>query len=1133
MIKLNGGGVGGKGRSILSFDHGGPRGISQLLILNEIVNRIYNEKERELGLGIEATPPCEHFDLIGGSGMGGFIAILLVVFGLQVEDALEHFATWNKEVFDESLTYSCTERMKRMKEKVDSLLQQSGFEPNTKLNEPNERDKGCKLVVVVREARNLGSIVHLRNHPSSSGNMSDITIRDAILATCSSPFLFPAAKIKESAWSREFISAEQGLANPTREIIKVAHEIFKGDISVSCVLSIGAGHPGVIRLWNDDGDSQPDRAMRRLVEDCEQVAREVGERMRDTQAYFRLSVEQGMQVSDRRASQLRKEGPEHLTGDFVAHTLAYLDQEEVRKVIDNYIKALLTKEEVVTLAQLNHSGGGRVLLRNLPPLVSRFVEREAPWKRMLDVFFAGRDSIPLHRQFIMVIRGMGGLGKTQLALRFAREFGSQFSSVAFIDCSSVERLKSDLLRHVRAITKSIGIDLKRALEILGAENRPSSYDVTKKVPWLLIYDNCDDDTLNLASYIPNCNHGCILVTTRLRSFQQLDLDTTLDLQTMSPDEAVETLKIYSGQATSHPRASIVASDEDEASMRSVARKLGYLPLALVQAGSHVHATGESWVDYDRTLQRRIHQLMSRPPTSQRNGNNVSTFSAFDASYDRLSPHARQFLSLFSFFHSSPFPLEIIGLAAQHLFSGQYYDYLIPRSKDYVSSLGLLKSVFCPTDHWDPVVFNETVGVLRNYSLISIQRSRGVTMVYMHPLIQAWVRRTKSEEYPRKVYEEATIRILASAACQDNWIINQALVSHLVRTKIGWQGLHVNDKAAFAAIFHKAGEYDGSLKLRASTSLEVRAYHAKTLQNVTDLVIKSFNECAESYKKLRRFPDAVKAYLEVYKACRKSFGELEAPTLAAVNNLADVFSEYANAHGAEICLRVLRDIRRALVHDPAFGPEHETTKDTEARLALVLYRQGQYVEAEHIQESVVAKRKRDLGKYHGDTIDAYETMGRIYTALEKHHQAESLQRGVLEWREKNRGPDHRETVKARSCLAITLHKMQSFAEARDLFERALDSQRRTIGDNDIETAQTKMNMAFTLFHFRQSKEALTLAKEGRDGIGEVLGKEHQMYKNADAILKKVRRVCARYGDEQPVTAIADDGSPTPNGIDFTI
>ena len=56
---------------ILSVDGGGVRGLSSLLILRNIMEEIARRN------GTAQACPCEYFDLIGGTGTGGLIAIML------------------------------------------------------------------------------------------------------------------------------------------------------------------------------------------------------------------------------------------------------------------------------------------------------------------------------------------------------------------------------------------------------------------------------------------------------------------------------------------------------------------------------------------------------------------------------------------------------------------------------------------------------------------------------------------------------------------------------------------------------------------------------------------------------------------------------------------------------------------------------------------------------------------------------------------------------------------------------------------------------------------------------------------------------------------------------------------------
>jgi hypothetical protein len=72
-----------------------------------------------------------------------------------------------------------------------------------------------------------------------------------------------------------------------------------------------------------------------------------------------------------------------------------------------------------TYVLLEHSPGGQPIYKGMPPLTSYFVMRRKPWKKMREVL---GDNTEEEEQRIMVISGMGGCGKTQLVIRFAKEF---------------------------------------------------------------------------------------------------------------------------------------------------------------------------------------------------------------------------------------------------------------------------------------------------------------------------------------------------------------------------------------------------------------------------------------------------------------------------------------------------------------------------------------------------------------------------------------------------------------------------------------------------------------------------------------------------------------------------------------
>ena len=94
---------------LLSLDGGGVRGLSSLMVLDDLMENISQEEKR---LGRRAqndnTPlkPCDYFDLIGGTSTGGIIAILLSRLRLDCKQCIGIYTHLTEEIFkkDRSIT---------------------------------------------------------------------------------------------------------------------------------------------------------------------------------------------------------------------------------------------------------------------------------------------------------------------------------------------------------------------------------------------------------------------------------------------------------------------------------------------------------------------------------------------------------------------------------------------------------------------------------------------------------------------------------------------------------------------------------------------------------------------------------------------------------------------------------------------------------------------------------------------------------------------------------------------------------------------------------------------------------------------------------------------------------------------
>ncbi|KAJ9220522.1 hypothetical protein DTO169C6_7150 [Paecilomyces variotii] len=89
---------------ILSLDGGGVRGYSMLILLQELMYRTYVECEGKAPRRDEIPKPCEHFDLIAGTGTGGLIALMLGRLRLDIETCKEVYVRMTKMVFETDKT---------------------------------------------------------------------------------------------------------------------------------------------------------------------------------------------------------------------------------------------------------------------------------------------------------------------------------------------------------------------------------------------------------------------------------------------------------------------------------------------------------------------------------------------------------------------------------------------------------------------------------------------------------------------------------------------------------------------------------------------------------------------------------------------------------------------------------------------------------------------------------------------------------------------------------------------------------------------------------------------------------------------------------------------------------------------
>ena len=137
-------------------------------------------------------------------------------------------------------------------------------------------------------------------------------------------------------------------------------------------------------------------------------------------------------------------------------------------------------------------------------------------------------------QRIIVLSGLGGIGKTQLAIRFAKNNERKFTAIFWINAQSESTLRKHMVMLANRIASPASSN-PRPEEVNGGQDEENHKIEVFKAwlsksdnrKWLLIFDNHDDpktgvqeDTeqistaYDLKQYFPHRSQGSILVTTR-------------------------------------------------------------------------------------------------------------------------------------------------------------------------------------------------------------------------------------------------------------------------------------------------------------------------------------------------------------------------------------------------------------------------------------------------------------------------------------------------------------------------------------------------------------------------------------------------------------------------------------------
>jgi M6 family metalloprotease-like protein len=378
-------------------------------------------------------------------------------------------------------------------------------------------------------------------------------------------------------------------------------------------------------------------------------------------------------------------------------------------------------------------------IRNLPyPRNLNFTGRESYLRQLEQEFTAGHGN-----RVIQAISGLGGIGKTQIALEYCYRFDSTYDVIWWIRAEKPDTRIGDLLALGRAVGR-IDSSLDEAAAIASTLHWLNGTGRS-----LLILDNVENPK-DVRDILPRGPHCHVIITSRYAAWGAVAKNVKAGV--WPSDEAIAYLVRRTG-----------LDDRDTAG--AIAEQLGFLPLALAQAGAYVEYTGCGFSRYLERLRAQPAEALRLRPNASEEERAIATI--WEIAFEQVahtSGAALALLNLFSLLHADGIRRDVLV---------EHSSKLPPVLRDTIG---------------DAFAFDAAVAVLRSYSLVDVVDDR----FSIHRLVQIVVRsRLNDADY--RLFSEAAKEIEGeqSAGVQSSsqrlhwrtWALSGALAA--LALLVGW------------------------------------------------------------------------------------------------------------------------------------------------------------------------------------------------------------------------------------------------------------------------------------------------------------------------------------------------------------
>ena len=682
---------------------------------------------------------------------------------------------------------------------------------------------------------------------------------------------------------------------------------------------------------------------------------------------------------------------------------------------------------------------------------------------------------------VQAVHGLGGIGKSALAARYALLHAGQYTQVVWVSAEDPARIEAGLGRFAIALEPQLG-------EILSSDalaERATAW-LAAHGQWLLILDNVNsvNDIAPLLARLGGGSRRFLATSRRATGWHHVGA-AALRLGVL---ESAEALVLLAGMLRTAP--------EDLDGGAELCAELGFLPLAISQAGAYMDQNHLGPRDYLRLLAAHPAHLYATGDEDTVSERTIARI--WRITLDRLAddPLAGQVLRILAWYAPEAIPHALLdGLA-------------------------------------DPPALQEAVGRLAAYSMLTADTGA----LAMHRLVQA-VTRTPDPGDPHRdpqaiadARDQATRQLAAAIPdTQDptGWPQWRTLLPHIDALAshappdadtettgylLNQAGLFLDDQGQpargaghlqraladsvrvlgpdhpstlgsrnnLAAAYESAGDLGRAIPLYE----QALADFVRVLGPDHPSTLTSRNNLAAAYQSAGDLGRAIPLLEQALADRQRVLGPDHPQTLLSRNNLAHAYKS-AGDLGRAIPLyeQALADFVRVL------GPDHPSTLTSRNNLAAAYQSAGDLGRAIPLLEQALADRQRVLGPDHPDTLGSRNNLAHAYQSAGDLGRAIPLLRAGPRRPQRVLGPDHPDTLGSRNNLAPAYQSAGDLGRAIPLLEQALADRQRVLGPDHPGTLRSRNNLAAAYESAGDLGRAIPLLEQALADRQRVLGPDH--------------------------------------------